>query len=260
MSLPTFTLARAFPARLPSRVCKAAFHTSRVVRRKVAVVLSGCGVYDGSEVHEAAAILMHLSRSRAGVAMFAPMVNSGVINHLTGQPVEGQTRNVLEESARIARGQVRPLEELNVEYCDAVIFPGGFGAAKTLSTFGPDGANMKVDPQVERILNEFHDAGKPIGLSCIAPVLAAKLFPGCEVTLGQESEGAGRWPHASTVSTIKQMGAKHVKTEVTDIHVDRKNKLITTAAFMCEAPLYEIYEGLGAMVEKIVMLVGDGHK
>lgn len=257
---PVAKISRVAGVPIRRHILKSNFHSSAPRHGRIGVVLSGCGVYDGSEVHEAAAILMHLSRSRAGVAMFAPMVNSGVINHLTGQPVEGQTRNVLEESARIARGQVRPLEELNVEYCDAVIFPGGFGAAKILSTFGPDGANMKVDPQVERILNEFHDAGKPIGLSCIAPVLAAKLFPGCEVTLGQESEGGGRWPHASTVATIKQMGAKHVKTEVTDIHVDRKNKLITTAAFMCEAPLYEIYEGLGALVEKIVMLVGDGHK
>ncbi|XP_012357337.2 glutamine amidotransferase-like class 1 domain-containing protein 3A, mitochondrial isoform X3 [Nomascus leucogenys] len=133
---------------------------------RVALVLSGCGVYDGTEIHEASAILVHLSRGGAEVQIFAPDVpQMHVIDHTKGQPSEGESRNVLTESARIARGKITDLANLSAANHDAAIFPGGFGAAKNLSTFAVDGKDCKVNKEVERVLKEFHQAGKPVGHS-----------------------------------------------------------------------------------------------
>ncbi|XP_012926823.1 ES1 protein homolog, mitochondrial isoform X2 [Heterocephalus glaber] len=133
---------------------------------RVALVLSGCGVYDGTEIHEASAILVHLSRGGAEVQIFAPDVpQMHVIDHTKGQPSEGESRNVLTESARIARGKISSLAQLSAANHDAAIFPGGFGAAKNLSTFAVDGKDCRVNEDVARVLREFHAAGKPIGQS-----------------------------------------------------------------------------------------------
>uniref|UniRef100_A0A8D2GX30 Glutamine amidotransferase class 1 domain containing 3 n=1 Tax=Urocitellus parryii TaxID=9999 RepID=A0A8D2GX30_UROPR len=218
---------------------------------KVALVLSGCGVYDGSEVHEASAILVHLSRGGAEVQIFAPDVRQmHVVDHTKGQPSESESRNVLTESARIARGKISDLAQLSAANHDAAIFPGGFGAAKNLSTFAVDGKDCRVNRDVERVLKEFHGAGKPIGLCCIAPVLAAKVLRGVEVTVGHEQEEDGKWPYAGTPEAIKALGAKHCVKDVTEAHVDQKNKVVTTPAFMCETALHHIHDGIGAMVKK----------
>ncbi|XP_071071097.1 glutamine amidotransferase-like class 1 domain-containing protein 3, mitochondrial [Dasypus novemcinctus] len=222
---------------------------------RVALVLSGCGVYDGTEIHEASAILVHLSRAGAAVEIFAPDVaQMHVIDHAKGQPSESETRNVLAESARIARGKITDLARLSAANHDAAIFPGGFGAAKNLSTFAVDGKDCRVSADVERILKEFHGAGKPIGLCCIAPVLAAKVLPGVEVTVGHEQEEGGRWPYAGTAEAIRALGARHCVRDVTDAHVDRKNKVVTTPAFMCETALHHIHDGLGALVREVLVL------
>uniref|UniRef100_A0A2K5WTA1 Glutamine amidotransferase class 1 domain containing 3 n=1 Tax=Macaca fascicularis TaxID=9541 RepID=A0A2K5WTA1_MACFA len=149
--------------RTPSQ--RAAIHLSAPQpAAKVALVLSGCGVYDGTEIHEASAILVHLSRGGAEVQIFAPDVpQMHVIDHTKGQPSESESRNVLTESARIARGKITDLAKLSAANHDATIFPGGFGAAKNLSTFAVDGKDCKVNKEVERVLKEFHQAGKPIG-------------------------------------------------------------------------------------------------
>uniref|UniRef100_A0A8C3YV38 Glutamine amidotransferase class 1 domain containing 3 n=1 Tax=Catagonus wagneri TaxID=51154 RepID=A0A8C3YV38_9CETA len=224
---------------------------------RVALVLSGCGVYDGTELHEASSILVHLSRGGAEVQIYAPDVpQMHVVNHAKGQPSEGETRNVLVESARIARGKIADLAQLSAANHDAAIFPGGFGVAKNLSTFAVAGKDCTVNGDVARVLKEFHGAGKPIGLCCIAPVLAAKVLRGVEVTVGHEQEEGGKWPHAGTAEVIKALGAKHRVTEVTEAHVDAKNKVVTTAAFMCDAGLHHIHDGLGAMVRKVLELAG----
>ncbi|KAG7261938.1 hypothetical protein CRUP_006997 [Coryphaenoides rupestris] len=181
--------------------------------------------------------------------MFAPDVpQMHVIDHQKGQPAE-ESRNVLSESARVARGNITDLAKLSVRNHDAIIFPGGFGAAKNLSTFAVDGPDCKVNEDVERVLKDFHKAGKPIGLCCIAPVLAAKLLPGVEVTVGHEEEEGGRWPYAGTAGAIKALGAKHS-------HVDQKNKVVTSPAFMCETQLHLIFDGIGAMVGHVLKLTG----
>lgn len=235
---------------------RAAFHGSAPrPGARVALVLSGCGVYDGTELHEASAVLVHLSRGGAEVQIFAPDVRQmHVIDHTKGQPSESETRNVLTESARIARGKITDLAQLSAANHDAAIFPGGFGAAKNLSTFATDGKDCKVNKDVERVLKDFHKAGKPIGLCCIAPVLAAKVLRGVEVTVGHEQEEGGKWPYAGTAEAIKAMGAKHCVKEVTEAHVDPKNKVVTTPAFMCETALHLIHDGIGAMVTKVLEL------
>ncbi|XP_041368741.1 glutamine amidotransferase-like class 1 domain-containing protein 3A, mitochondrial [Gigantopelta aegis] len=223
---------------------KYSIHSSSVLTAKVAVVLSGCGVYDGSEIHEASAVMVHLSRGGANVSMFAPDINQmHVINHTKGEPME-PSRNVLVESARIARGNISALSKLKANEFDAVIFPGGFGAAKNLSSFAVDGTAMKVNADVERVLKEFHGAGKPIGLCCIAPVLAAKVIQGSEVTVGtSDQEAAG---------AVGAMGGKHISTKVNESHTDQKNNIVTTAAFMCDAALHEIFDGVGKMINDVL--------
>ncbi|XP_042854804.1 glutamine amidotransferase-like class 1 domain-containing protein 3A, mitochondrial isoform X2 [Panthera tigris] len=162
---PRLAAASAF-APLHAPAPRAALHSSAPrPRARVALVLSGCGVYDGTELHEASAVLVHLSRGGAEVQIFAPDVpQMHVIDHTKGQPSESETRNVLTESARIARGKITDLARLSAADHDAAIFPGGFGAAKNLSTFAVDGKDCRVHKDVERVLKEFHEAGKPIGI------------------------------------------------------------------------------------------------
>lgn len=223
---------------------------------KVAVVLSGCGVFDGTEIHEAVSVLIHLSRLGASYECFAPdMEQAQVIDHTTGKPDAGAKRNVLVESARIARGRIRPLRDLKAEGFDAVFFPGGFGAAKNLSTFATAGKECMVQPQVERVVKAFREAGKPIGMCCIAPVIAARVLgksaggPGCSVTIGDD---------AATASAVEAMGASHVNRAVTEANVDHDHLLVTTPAYMYDAPVHEVYEGIGQMVDRTLALVGSG--
>ncbi|XP_029968230.1 glutamine amidotransferase-like class 1 domain-containing protein 3A, mitochondrial [Salarias fasciatus] len=228
-------------------------YSSSNMAKRVAVVLAGCGVYDGSEIHEASAVLVHLSRGGARVNMFAPNIDQmHVVNHLKGEPSE-EKRNVLVESARLARGNIQDLSKLSVKEHDAVIFPGGFGAAKNLCTWAVQGKDCSVNEEVKAVLQAFHGEGKPIGLCCISPVLAAKVFPGCEVTVGVENDE--KCPGtADTAAAINQLGCKHVSKSVGESHVDQKNKLVTTAAFMCEAPIHEIFDGIGSMVQGVLKL------
>ena len=220
---------------------------------KVAVVLSGCGVFDGSEIHEAVSILIHLSRAGVAYDCFAPdIAQRQVIDHLTGQPVE-EPRNVLVESARIARGTIKPLSDLKEPDYEAAFFPGGFGAAKNLCDFATAGAQCEVDPDVERVVQTFHAAGKPVGMCCIAPVIAARVLgtqaggPGVSVTIGDD---------AQTATAIEQMGSKNVVKPVTEALVDSTNHIATAPAYMYDAPVHEVYEGIGQMVERTLAMIG----
>mmetsp|Transcript_1862 Transcript_1862/g.4246 ORF Transcript_1862/g.4246 Transcript_1862/m.4246 type:complete len:253 (-) Transcript_1862:74-832(-) len=237
----------SFVGLAPLRLFSAArfMHATTPSSPRVAVVLSGCGVYDGSEIHETTAVLLSLSKRDAKVTCFAPDIpQMHVINHQKGEPAEGESRSVLVESARIARGPVTPLSDLSAENFDAVVFPGGFGAAKNLSSFAVEGASMSVQEDVASVLRSFRAANKPIGLCCIAPVLAAKTLAGCEVTVGAE----GEVPQA-----IRSWGATHVPREVSEVHLDQANKLITTPAYMCgDAPIHKVFEGIDNMVAGVL--------
>jgi len=229
---------------------------SSVAGQKVAVVLAGCGVYDGTEVHEAAAVLAALTKHGAEPVMFAPDKGQAhVVDHTAGSEMS-QERNVLKESARIARGAVSPLTDLKAADVSALIIPGGFGAAKNLSDFGFKGADMSVDGEVSRILSEFHSAGKPQALCCIAPILAAKVLgqSGVTITLGNcgpESD----WPYQGSIEAAKSFGANVELKNVDEVCVDSKNKIVTSPAFMYNGKFHEIQNGVGKMVDELVKLV-----
>ena len=216
--------------------------------KKIAVVLCGNGFKDGSEIRESVAVLWGLSKVGARVQCFAPdKPQADVVNCLTGKTVTGETRNMLVEAARIARGEILPLNQLNPSKYDAIVIPGGFGVAKNLCTFATEGSNGKVLPELKTILEKFHSDQKPIAAVCIAPAVVAMAFPGkqFEMTLGGPSEAA---------QEIEKLGHKHIATKASDCHVDRKNKIVTTAAYMCDAPIHEIFEGIRKLTEEIIKL------
>eukprot|EP00466_Bigelowiella_natans_P012061 jgi/Bigna1/57253/fgenesh1_pm.7_\ len=231
-------------------------------QKNIAVILSGCGVYDGSEVTEAVATLVHLSRAGVKVKNFAPFQpQMHVIDHTNGEEIK-QKRNVLTESARITRGQIEPLDMLDVNDFDAVIFPGGFGAAKNLSTFATMGMDCGIQPKVKLILEKFSEAQKPIGLCCIAPVLAAKALgksiPNLELTVGsdvEECKEGKQWPHSGAAEAISNFGAHHIVTGMKEAHVDKKNLVVTSAAYMCDASPHEVFDNVGLMVDEVLNLV-----
>eukprot|EP00668_Euglena_longa_P042689 GGOE01056515.1.p1 GENE.GGOE01056515.1~~GGOE01056515.1.p1 ORF type:complete len:258 (-),score=100.19 GGOE01056515.1:333-1061(-) len=228
---------------------------STAAPKRVAVVLSGCGVYDGSEVHEASAVLVHLSRAGAVASIYAPKApQMHVVDHVTGQAVEDETRNVLSESARIARGNIAALSELKVAEVDALIFPGGFGAAKNLSNFATRGADMALNPEVEKLIKAMHSANKPIGLCCIAPILVAKALPGVKITMGKETDEKGRFPFHEATAVAKQLGAQHVPQDIDGVVVDTANKVVTAPAFMCNTAIHEVFDSVGRMVGKVLEL------
>lgn len=211
-----------------------------------AIILCGSGRADGSEIHESVSILQHLARLGATYQCFAPdQQQADVVNHFTGQP-EGAPRNCLVEAARIARGQIAPITACRAHDFDALFFPGGFGAAKNLCTFAKDGAGMTVLPEIERLLREFHGAGKPIALCCIAPVLAARVLPGVTVTLGAEGDAP---------AAVRAWGARHQIAPVDQCVVDASNKIVTAPAYMYgDANPWQVSVGIGHMVEATLKL------
>jgi len=211
--------------------------------KKIAVVLAGNGVYDGAEIHEATLTLLAIARQGAQYQCFAPDINQAhVINHLTGEEMP-ETRNVLIESARIARGNIKSLAEYAANDFDAIIFPGGFGAAKNLCTFAFDGVECKVNPDVEKAIRSTIVAEKPVGALCISPVLIAKVLGDVEVTIGQDKD---------TASAIETLGATHVLTTHGEIVVDQKYKVVTTPCYMLNATIDQIAIGAENAVKKVL--------
>lgn len=212
--------------------------------KRVLVVLSGCGFLDGSEIHEAVLTLLALDRGGAEVTLAAPDKTLSVVDHRTAEPT-GERRNVLTESARIARGKIRPLSEVTADAFDAIFLPGGYGAAKNLSTVATDGPSASVDADLVRLLRAFRAAGKPIGAVCIAPaVLVAALREG-EVTIGNDSGTAG---------AIHAMGGSHHACAVTEMHVDRARKIVTAPAYMYDARIAEVATGIERAVDAVLEL------
>lgn len=214
--------------------------------KKIAVVLSGNGVYDGAEIHEATLTLLAIAKNGAHYQCFAPDINQAhVINHLTGE-VMPETRNVLVESARIARGNIHPLSAYKVSDFDALIFPGGFGAAKNLSTFAFDGPDCKINSDVENAIRSTVVAEKPIGALCISPVIIAKVLVDVEVTIGDD---------AGTANSVETMGATHIITTHGEIVFDEKYKIVTTPCYMLDATIDQIAEGAENVVKKILEII-----
>ena len=214
--------------------------------KNIGVVLSGCGVQDGSEIHEATLTLFFLDQAGVNVLCFAPNVKHyHTINHYTGQVREKENRNVLVESARISRGTIHDLAKAKAEELDALIFPGGFGAAKNLCDFAFKQEKCQVNKDVERIIKEMHEIGKPLGFICIAPVIAAKVLGSFhpQLTIGNDQ---------STARSIEKMGAEHINTKVDEIVYDLNHKITSTAAYMLGSTISKVGNGIEKLVRKIV--------
>jgi len=215
--------------------------------KKIAVLLAGCGVFDGAEIHEATLTLYAIRKNGADYKILAPDIpQHHVINHLTGE-VMNEKRNVLVESARIARGQIQPLDDFRAGDFDALIMPGGFGVVKNLSSFAFDGAGCTVHHSVEKAVREMVRLSKPVGALCIAPVILAKLFGAVDVTIGNDKE---------TAAAIGQMGARHITASHGEVVVDRKYKLVSTPCYMLDANIVQIAEGAENLVKAILELAG----
>ena len=214
--------------------------------KKIAVILSGCGVYDGSEIHEATLSLLAISRQGASYEIFAPDIDQHhVVNHITGAEMN-ETRNVLVESARIARGEIRDLKEFRADQFDGLLMPGGFGAAKNLSTWAFEGADATVLPELEDALRSMVESGKPVGALCISPVILAKVFGTVDLTIGDDE---------NTVDALVSLGANHVYTTHGEVVVDADHNLVTTPCYMLDATIDQIYKGATNVVDAMLKLM-----
>ena len=211
----------------------------------IAVLLSGCGHQDGTEIHEATLTLWAIHKHGAQYQCFAPDIQQHhVLNHITGQEMPEQ-RNVLIESARIARGDILPLDKYRADEFAGLVMPGGFGAAKNLCTYAFDGIDCTVNEQVERAVQDTHAAGKPLGALCIAPVILAKVLGKGTLTIGQDE---------ATANNLIAMGAQHKATWQGEICVDQENKLVTTPCYMLDSTVEQIGKGADGVIEAMLAL------
>jgi enhancing lycopene biosynthesis protein 2 len=211
--------------------------------KKFAVVLAGCGVFDGAEIHEATLTLLSIKKQGADYDIFAPDINQHhVVNHLSGQEMP-EKRNVLVEAARIARGKIHSMDEFKADDFDAIIFPGGFGVAKNLCSWAFEGDRCVVNREVERAIEAMHKAGKPIGALCISPVILAKLFRGVKITVGDDP---------ATVESVEKMGALHANTTHGEVVIDRGMNIYTTPCYMLDADILQIEKGTDTIVKEML--------
>ncbi len=219
--------------------------------KKIGVVLSGCGVYDGAEIHESVITLLAIDRAGAQGVCMAPNVDQmHVVNHVTGEEAAGEKRNVLVESARIARGEIKDISTVKAEDIDALVFPGGFGAAKNLSSFAVKGENCDVHPEVLRLVKEFAAKQKPQAVLCIAPAMMAKIYEDAPkkpvLTIGNDKETSGK---------IEIMGSRHQDCATNDFVFDAENKIVSTPAYMLGQSISEVAEGIEKTINKLVQMI-----
>ncbi|MBD3653178.1 isoprenoid biosynthesis glyoxalase ElbB [Kangiella sp.] len=216
--------------------------------KKIAVILSGCGVYDGAEIHESVLTLLALEQNGLDYQCFAPNIEQmHVINHLTGDVAEGESRNVLVEAARIARGNIKDLAEAKESDFDAAVLPGGFGAAKNLCDFAVKGSDCTVNSDVERFIKAMAAAKKPVGFICIAPAMIPRLYgEGSKLTIGNDKD---------TANAIEAMGGVHMACPVEDIVYDEERNLVSTPAYMLAGSVSEAASGISKLVAKLASLL-----
>ena len=219
--------------------------------KKIGVVLSGCGVYDGAEIHESVITLLAIDRAGAQAVCMAPNVDQmHVVNHLTGEESAGEKRNVLVEAARIARGEIKDISTVKADDIDALVFPGGFGAAKNLSSFAVKGENCDVHPEVVRRVKEFAAKQKPQAVLCIAPAMMAKIYEDAPkkpvLTIGNDKETSGK---------IEIMGSRHQDCAANDFVLDAENKIVSTPAYMLGQNISEVAEGIEKTINELIKLI-----
>ena len=219
-------------------------------QKTVGVVLAGCGYLDGAEIHEATLTLLALDRAGVNIRCMAPDVDQmHVVDHAAGDPVDGATRSVRTESARIARGPVENMADISADELDALVFPGGFGAAKNLCSFAVDGPDCTVHPDVKRLIEDTFKAEKPLGFICIAPAIGAKVLGshGIHLTIGTD-EGTG--------AAIESMGATHISAPVEDAVVDPNFKVVSTPAYMLGPSIAPVAKGIDKLVDQVIKWLG----
>jgi enhancing lycopene biosynthesis protein 2 len=211
--------------------------------KKIAIILSGSGVYDGAEIHESTLTMLSIKKQGADYDIFAPDIDQHhVIDHYNGEIMD-EKRNVLIESARIARGEIKPLSRFDASVYDALVMPGGFGAAKNLSSFAFHGSACEVNPDTEKAIRSMHESNKPIGAICISPVVVAAVLQKGKYTIGQDKD---------TADAIGQFGGKHVETTHGEVTVDKVNLIFTTPCYMLDANILQIAEGAENIVNAIL--------
>ncbi|HZK08029.1 MAG TPA: isoprenoid biosynthesis glyoxalase ElbB [Bacteroidales bacterium] len=211
--------------------------------KKFAMILAGSGVQDGSEIHEATLSMLAIMQQGGSYQLFAPNVEQhNVVNHLTGEEMN-EKRNVLVESARIARGQIKSLDDFSAGDFDALIIPGGFGVAKNLCNYAFKGADCSVNPQVAEAINTMHDLKKPIGALCISPVLLSKVLGEVTITIGDDD---------STIDKVEEMGSQHLVTTHGEVIYDDDHSLFTTPCYMLDANIRQVYQGASALVDAMM--------
>lgn len=214
--------------------------------KKVAVILSGSGVFDGAEIHESVLALHAIEKQGASWHCFAPNIDQlHVINHKTGEEMD-ETRNVLVEAARIARGKIEDVAKLNVDDYDALLLPGGFGAAKNLTDFAVKGAECSINTHVASACRAFAQARKPAGYLCIAPTIIPLIYDqGVKATIGND---------AATAAAFNTLGGLHVESQVDEVVFDEQHLVLSTPAYMLAENISEAAKGIEALVEKLVSL------
>ena len=212
--------------------------------KQIAVILAGCGRMDGSEIHESVLTLLSIKQNNANYQCFSlDLPQDHVTNHLTEESVSGEIRNMLIESARIARGEVKRLEELNVADFDGLIIPGGNGVAFNLFDFAKKGKDYSVNPLVKQKCLDFTKSAKPVGFICISPAMIPGIYGrGIELTIGTDKNVA---------EAMTTLGAKHFNCCVDEIHIDTANKIVTTPAYMLANHVGEAYLGIKKLVDAV---------
>lgn len=218
---------------------------------KIGVLLSGCGVYDGSEIHESVMTLFYLEKKEAKIVCMAPdMEQMHVVNHLNGEVSPQESRNVLAESARIARGDIQDITDVDAQQLDALILPGGFGAAKNLSDFATAGKDCTVNPATKSLVRTIYQTDKPIGALCIAPAVIAKIFEDTgvtpEITVGRDED---------TAEALEEMGSSHTDRAVDETVVDKENKIVTTPCYMLADGILDVSKGVKKLVDEVYSLL-----
>jgi enhancing lycopene biosynthesis protein 2 len=219
--------------------------------RRIGVLLSGCGVYDGAEIHESVCTLLSIDKAGAEAVILAPDIpQMHTIDHLSGNEDKDDSRNVLAESARIARGNIQDVKEATAATLDALILPGGFGAAKNLCTFATEGANCTINPEVQRLILEMMSAKKPVGIGCIAPAVLARALKDSgkhvKLTIGNDQ---------ATAQALEAMGAEHVECAVDDIVIDREHRVVSTPAYMLATRISQVEIGFDKLVRAVIAFI-----
>ncbi len=221
---------------------------------KIGVLLSGNGVYDGSEIHESVLTLLAIDENRGQALCFAPNINQHhVVNHLSGNEMNEQ-RNVLIEAARIARGAITDLAEVTSASLDALVVPGGFGAAKNLTKWAFSGPEGEINQQVKRIITEMVQSKKPIVGLCMGPTVIAKALEDTglkqHLTVGTTKETSPYEIDAISAGMEKIGAVVEMKT-IKEISIDVENRIISAPCYMMEGSITDVRDNIKQAIDEL---------